>query len=145
MNCILKNLSITLLFVSSCASSSLLASELKVLVEGEVSPGQISCALFDQANGFPMDASKAMQQFAATDAKSIEFIFKDLKPGKYALAVMNDTNGNTVLDKNFLGIPKEPWGVSNNVRPSLRAPKFEEATFEILPSQTTNQTIRISK
>jgi len=30
-----------------------------------------------------------------------------------------------------LGAAIEPWGVSNNVRPSLRAPRFDEAAFKV--------------
>jgi uncharacterized protein (DUF2141 family) len=55
----------------------------------------------------------------------------DLDPGRYALAVYQDLNGNDVLDKNFIGIPKEPYGFSNNFRPRFSAPKFEDCAFEL--------------
>jgi uncharacterized protein (DUF2141 family) len=68
-----------------------------------------------------------------------------LKSGKYAISVMNDQNGNKILDKNLIGIPKEEWGVSNNVRPNLRAPKFEEAVFEVDEKSDLTLKIRIEK
>ena len=54
-----------------------------------------------------------------------------LAPGKYALAVYQDLNKNDVLDKNFIGIPKEPYGFSNNFRPKFSPPKFQDCEFEV--------------
>ena len=35
------------------------------------------------------------------------------------------------IDKNFLGIPKEQFGFSNNVMGRLSAPSFEQAKFKV--------------
>ena len=35
------------------------------------------------------------------------------------------------VDANFIGLPTEQWGVSNNARPTLRAARFEEASFKV--------------
>lgn len=56
-------------------------------------------------------------------------VFKDLPEGNYAIASFHDDNKSGKLEKNFFGIPKKDWAVSNNVRPSLRAPTFEESSF----------------
>ena len=53
--------------------------------------------------------------------------FDQLEPGPHAITVYRDRNANLHFDKNWLGMPKEDWGVSNNVRPRLRAPRFDEA------------------
>jgi uncharacterized protein (DUF2141 family) len=140
-----KNLGI-LLFVSLATfHQGLQAADLIVKVESELPDGNIGCALFSNPKGFPMDASDAIQKFSQNTRMGTEFIFSNLKSGRYAVSVMNDQNGNKILDKNFLGIPKEEWGVSNNVRPNLRAPKFEEATFEIDEKSDLTLKIRIEK
>jgi uncharacterized protein (DUF2141 family) len=36
-----------------------------------------------------------------------------------------------LLDTNFLGIPREGVGVSNNKIPSLGPPRWEDATFAV--------------
>jgi uncharacterized protein (DUF2141 family) len=54
-----------------------------------------------------------------------------LEPGKYAFAVFHDVNNNGELDKNFVGIPKEPYGFSNDFRPKFSAPSFEDCAFEV--------------
>ena len=55
----------------------------------------------------------------------------ELGPGTYAISCFHDVNGNGKLDTNFLGIPSEPYGFSNNARPKFRAPNWNEAKFEV--------------
>jgi uncharacterized protein (DUF2141 family) len=124
---------------------SVCAAVLTVKVESEVSDGRIGCALFSNAKGFPMDATGAIQKFLPNTLSGMVFVFNHLKSGQYAISVMNDQNGNQLLDKNMLGVPKEEWGVSNNIRPTLRAPKFEEAAFDIDENIDLTMTIRIKK
>jgi len=53
----------------------------------------------------------------------------NLPNGEWAVAITQDTNNNDKLDKNFIGIPTEPYAFSNNVRPTLAAPDFNECKF----------------
>lgn len=54
-----------------------------------------------------------------------------LPPGEYALSVFQDLDNDGKLLRNFLGMPKEPAGLSNNLRPKLGPPKFRDAKFTI--------------
>jgi len=54
-----------------------------------------------------------------------------LPPGSYGLSVLQDLNGNRKLDTNFLGIPKEPQGSSNDAKATFSAPKFKDALFTV--------------
>jgi len=56
--------------------------------------------------------------------------FEDIPPGTYALAVIHDENMNGKLDTNWLGIPKEGYGFSNDVKALLGAPSFSAASFK---------------
>lgn len=55
----------------------------------------------------------------------------DLPNGEWAVAITQDTNNNDKLDKNFVGIPTEPFAFSNNVRPKLAPPDFNECKFQV--------------
>lgn len=55
--------------------------------------------------------------------------FPGFNAGTYALVVIHDENKNKKMDKNFLGIPKEGFGFSNNPKVGLSAPSYEKATF----------------
>ncbi len=60
----------------------------------------------------------------------------EVPPGTYAVAVYHDANSNGKLDANFLGIPREGYGVSNDVRPRFRAPRFSEARVSVTRDTT---------
>jgi uncharacterized protein (DUF2141 family) len=62
---------------------------------------------------------------------NISLDLSELAPGVYAISCFHDVNGNGHLDKNWAGIPDEPYGFSNNARPKFRAPRWSEAKFEI--------------
>lgn len=141
----IKKIPIMFIALLSLINVSAKAAELTVKIESDLADGTIGCALFSNPKGFPIDAAGAIQKFSQNTPTGTEFVFSNLKSGKYAVSVMNDQNGNKILDKNLLGIPKEEWGVSNNVRPTLRAPKFEEAVFEIDEKSDLTLKIRIQK
>lgn len=48
----------------------------------------------------------------------------------YAVIVYHDINANGKLDRNFLGIPREPYGFSNNPSTRFGPPRFERARFD---------------
>jgi uncharacterized protein (DUF2141 family) len=60
--------------------------------------------------------------------------FKTLTAGEYAVIVFHDENLNGILDKNFLGISREGYMASNNIRPPFSAPGFKEAAFTTDPN-----------
>lgn len=52
-------------------------------------------------------------------------------PGFFAVAVYHDRNGNGKFDKTFIGLPAEPWGLSNNPSAGFSLPKLEKSLFEV--------------
>ena len=62
---------------------------------------------------------------------SAEISFDSIFPGKYAIQFFHDENENQKMDFNLIGIPKEKFGSSNDVKPVLGPPKFEKMLFEI--------------
>lgn len=108
------------------------ASEVHVTVTGIDDPGgQIGCALHDPTTEFPMGQNALRMVWAPPTGPTAVCVFKGISPGTYAVSIANDLNGNKRTDTNVIGIPTEEWGVSRNVRPTLRAPRFIEAAFEL--------------
>jgi len=94
------------------------------------------------ADGFPEDR-KAFYKHVVRDVTSSEQqVTFNLPVGTYALAVLQDLNGNARMDKNFLGIPQEPYGFSNNFTPTIAAPDFEDCSFQ-LSSKSNHYKIRL--
>jgi uncharacterized protein (DUF2141 family) len=104
-----------------------ISNTLNISINGfESKTGQAYVCLFDNAKGFPNESQTAFkcQSFKITGDNIIVSI-SDIPSGNYAVAVVHDTNKNGKLDTNFLGIPKEGYGASNNVLPKMTPPKFE--------------------
>ena len=62
---------------------------------------------------------------------SAEISFDSISPGKYAIQFFHDENENKKMDFNLIGIPKEKFGSSNNVKPVLGPPKFEKMLINL--------------
>ena len=57
--------------------------------------------------------------------------FDSIFPGKYAIQFFHDENENQKMDFSLIGIPKEKFGSSNNVKPVFGPPKFEKMLFNL--------------
>jgi uncharacterized protein (DUF2141 family) len=125
-----RNGLLTALLVMTFGAAS--AAEVIVRVSGLSEPlGQVGCSLFAGAAGFPMDNTSARNLWLPAEAKGVTCHFNEVPEGTYAVSIGHDLNGNKRVDTNFIGFPTEQWGVSNNARPVLRAPHFEEAAFKV--------------
>jgi uncharacterized protein (DUF2141 family) len=94
------------------------------------SNGKVGCTLYNSPETFPGDASKAFRDVdASISDRRATCNFSNIPPGVYALVVIHDENGNGKFDRNFLGIPKEGYAFSNNVRPRFAPPSFKAASF----------------
>ena len=65
--------------------------------------------------------------FTNQDRESFDSIYS----GRYAIQFYHDENQNGKLDLNLIGIPKESYGSSNDVKPVLGPPKFEKMLFNL--------------
>jgi uncharacterized protein (DUF2141 family) len=69
--------------------------------------------------------------------------FENVAAGTYAVSVIHDANNNKKFDTNFMGIPTEGYGASQNKLPFAAAPKFEENKFSVSANTTTTSTIKL--
>jgi uncharacterized protein (DUF2141 family) len=104
-----------------------------VTIEGfRTASGYARVALFNREAGFPEQESAALRTVVLPikDGR-VQVSFDDIPFADYAVSMYHDENGDKKLNKNLFGAPKEGYGVSNNVRHSMRAPRFDEARFRI--------------
>ena len=71
--------------------------------------------------------------------KKSTVVFKNIPKGTYAVSFVHDENDNKKMDTNFIGIPKEDFGCSNNATGFMGPPKYKDAKFQL----TENKTIDI--
>ena len=127
-------------------ASPALAGELRVNVTGiRSATGQVGCALYADPRSFLSDAGIAAVRWQPADPAGVQCRFDNLPPGIYAVAVTHDVNGNRRTDTNLLGMPTEDWGMSNNPRPTLRAPRFDEAAIQVPNGPAVTIEVRLAR
>ncbi len=62
-------------------------------------------------------------------------VIENIKPGKYAFSFFHDENKNNELDTNWLGMPKEGFGFSNDPISKFGPPPFDKTLFELYESK----------
>ena len=136
----------SLLILPSFAGLCLLASaahagELTVTITDiRAAQGSLMVSLVDSDAAWNSQAKPVAARKVPAEKGEMQFKFSDLPAGLYAVQVMHDENDNNKLDANFLGIPSEGYGFSNNPNVMRRA-TFDEARFELKTDATI--TIRL--
>ena len=103
--------------------------DLKIIVKNvKGDNGMVLLALYNSADQFMKEEIMTLQ-VKPTDGEAVAE-FKAVAFGVYAISVMHDTNGNKELDSNFMGIPKEGFGFSNDAMGMFGPPDFNKASFE---------------
>ena len=124
-----------MLFSPTLAGDATATLTIEVL---DVSPkgGDIHADLYDRAS-YPHDDNPIT--FVAVPAKMPETVvtMTGLTPGTYAVKVFQDYNRNGEFDMNWLGLPLEKYGFSNDARPILSEPGFERTKFNLSPGANT--------
>lgn len=119
------------------------AGELRISVDGIRSTrGSVVIGLYDNPEtfvramepsaGFLNDPARfGAVALRANGALKSTVVFGNLEPGRYAVIAFHDENGNGILDRNFLGVPLEPYGFSNGRHGYFRPPTFDEAAVVV--------------
>lgn len=114
---------------------------LEVEIEGlQPGKGLVRVCLFNSMDTFFDKALSCEVKDVPPNIQSITLKFEKKFPvGKYAIAVYQDLNKNGILDRNWLGLPSEPYGFSNNPSTLFGPPSFQKASFYL----SKNHTIQI--
>ncbi|MFN4763840.1 DUF2141 domain-containing protein [Gillisia sp. Q332] len=103
--------------------------------------GAAYIGLYNAENSFLENEYKG--QVVEIKNKKAVLIFNDIPEGTYAVSVFHDEDDNGKLTTNFLGIPKESYGASNNAKGIFGPPKWENAKFEVRNGVLVKQKISL--
>jgi uncharacterized protein (DUF2141 family) len=108
----------------------------------KVAKGSLKIQIFDSETTF-MNPQMAVLEYSirVQTTGTLTQKIEGLKDGTYAVTCFHDINNNGKLDTNIIGIPTEPYGFSNGVRPMFRAATWVEA--KIYLNQTSEIYINI--
>jgi uncharacterized protein (DUF2141 family) len=137
---------VSISFIKTVSASS--TATLTIVIDGiRHQKGQICLRVFSNEKGFPMnDTSEVQSDCIKITGNSIKKKFFGVKSGTYAVAVVDDQNGDQKLNKDFLGIPQEGFGISKNPTVSILTgtPKFSDASFPVKKNTTINIKMKYS-
>ena len=100
--------------------------------------GKMHVGIYNKADGFPIEGKELKHVIIDVTAKTLTCTFT-VPAGYYAIAMYQDENLDGKINKNFLGIPQEKFGFSNNIVPKLSEPSFDETKINL----TKNMTIEV--
>ncbi len=96
----------------------------------------VRLALYNDPDKFPKRSGSIAGGDVAAVKGSVVYVFRNLPPGLYAVAIYHDANANRRFDKNALGLPREGFGFSNDARPVFSAPGFDAAAVTLKAPRT---------
>jgi uncharacterized protein (DUF2141 family) len=102
--------------------------------------GDLRLALYDRKSFADDDAAPVVDKVVAAKPWTEIVTFDPVPPGTYAVKMFQDANRNERFDFNWLGIPAERYGFSNNAGPDwmhLAPPSFDAAKIVLKPGQNT--------
>jgi uncharacterized protein (DUF2141 family) len=106
------------------------SAKLKIVISDiQAGKGSVVAEVYDNGKDF-FKKPVASQTMKATN-NMLEFSF-EIPEGVYAVMIYQDLNENKLLDRRMIGIPKEPYGLSNNFTPHFGPPKFDDCRFNLV-------------
>ena len=112
---------------------------LKVHVHGVVDPdGTMNVGLYGDKDSWLTEEGVMFGKVEPVGAKGevVTVIIEDVPAGQYAVSLYQDEDESKSLKRSSLGIPEEPWGMSNDATGLLGPPSFESAAITVAPPET---------
>lgn len=127
------------------ASPPVATSDVTVIATGlRNAQGVVRACMTGEVAHFPSCKNPEGSYNAVADADgSVILIFKGVKPGRYAIALLHDENGNGKADRAAMMIPTEGFGFSRDAKVRFGPPKFGEAAFDLAPGASEKLVIRM--
>lgn len=127
------------------ATAPVATSDVTVVATGlRNADGVVRACMTNAADRFPSCKGSATAYNAVGDAADkVTLTFRDVKPGRYAIALLHDENANGKADRAAMMIPREGFGFSRDAKVRFGPPKFREAAFEVAPGASEKLVIHM--
>lgn len=121
-------------------------NEIRIIVSGvKKSAGLITVDLFpNKEENFLRGRGRIDQVKFAAKSPMTKLCLHAPESGKFALSAYHDENANGDFDKTGLGLPAEPWGISNNPRVTFGPPPVEKALIDVTAANGAHVVINLN-
>lgn len=130
-------------FLISCTFTSFSQSSNSLTINFDITDkntGQILFALYNSEENHMEETYKTSS--AIIENNKAKIVVEGIKSGYYSFSYFHDLYSDGVLDTNLVGIPKEPYGFSNNEKGSFGPPSFEDCKIIIDKNTELNISIK---
>ena len=102
----------------------------------ESKKGTIEIGVFNKETNFLKKSATLKEYSIKVENNSAIITITDLPKGEYAISMYHDENSDNECNRNFMGIPKEAYGFSNNIKPKFGPPKYKDCKFNFSGNTT---------
>ncbi|WP_163933514.1 DUF2141 domain-containing protein [Paraferrimonas sp. SM1919] len=131
-----------LLIATTVFVGNVMAEPLTVTIDGiKSNQGNIVVQFYDNKKDWMEEDLERMvhkKVLSAADLQGTTTFDVELNYGEYAIYVYHDKDANGELNSNWIGIPREPVGCSNNAKGSMGPPKYKDAKFSFNAEQNSH-------
>jgi uncharacterized protein (DUF2141 family) len=114
------------------AQAAAATATLTINIDGIKTPtGAIMVAVFDSEAAHDKGGKPAHVAMVPVSAATATNVIPGLAPGRYAVKLFHDVNGNGQMDSNPFGMPLEPFAFSNNALPQGGPATWGQASFDV--------------
>jgi outer membrane protein len=117
------------------------AADVNLRLQNVPAEGELVVQFYDAADAFGDLRDPAEERILPARGDG-DYELADIPDGSIAVLVYHDENANGRLDKNFIGIPREPLAISNNYQPK-GPPTFSRASVEVPPGATVTMELEM--
>ncbi len=94
--------------------------------------GVVCACMTTDAERFPRcRGDETAHRIVVPAKKVLELTFRNVKPGRYAIALLHDENENGKADRVLGMMPREGFGFSRDAKVRMGPPKFDAAAFAV--------------
>ena len=113
-------------------TQSLAAETLTVVIDKvTTAEGTLMVQIMASESEFKGETAAIASMLQRARVGEVTLSTSNLPSGEYAIRVMHDVNGNGELDSNFVGMPTEPWAMSNNAKGNFGPPTWKDVKFTL--------------
>lgn len=121
-------LALTITFMNAQDAINSEGTTITVVVPVKIDKGEIVVGLYNEATFMKSAPLKGLNSKIENGKATVTF--KNITPGEYGITLFHDMNGNQQMDFEANGMPKENYGVSNNVM-NFGPPQWNDVKFTV--------------
>jgi uncharacterized protein (DUF2141 family) len=104
----------------------------------ETQEGAVMGAVFNSEDAYNGKGAPVRQIMVAADKAEVAAQLAGLAPGKYAIKLFHDIDGDGQMGTNPFGMPIEPFAFSNNAVGNMGPAKWADAAFDVTAGDNTH-------